>query len=224
MKGTYIFLAPGFEPLEALAPMDILRRGGVQAQFVSTDEDYFAESTQGYSIVTDLCWEDFLDESQTEGIECMIFPGGLPGADNLGGNSQLMEIARNHYDEGGLTCAICAAPARTIAANLDVKGRHMTAYEGFEGELEAAGAIVGQAVAATGVAGNAVTSSDGLESGQNKVGDNAADSAVGKDKVVIDRNLITAKGPGLAIDFGFAILTALRGPEVCTQVRKGMML
>lgn len=193
MKGTYIFLAPGFEPLEALAPMDILRRGGVQAQFVSTDEDYFAESTQGYSIVTDLCWEDFIDESQSEGIECMIFPGGLPGADNLGGNAQLMDIARKHYDEGGLTCAICAAPARAIAANFDVKGRHMTAYEGFESELEAAGAIVGQAVAAN-------------------------------DKVVIDDNLITAKGPGLAMDFGFAILTALRGPEVCAQVRRGMML
>lgn len=201
MKGTYIFLAPGFEPLEALAPMDILRRGGVDAQFVSTDEDYFAESTQGYSIVTDLCWEDFIDESQSEGIECMIFPGGLPGADNLGANAQLMDIARKHYDDGGLTCAICAAPARAIAANLDVKGRHMTAYEGFESELEAAGAIVGQAD----------TSS-------------ATDSEVGDDKVVIDGNLITAKGPGLAMDFGFAILTALRGPEVCAQVRRGMML
>lgn len=202
MKGTYIFLAHGYEPLEALAPMDILRRGGVNAQFVSTDEDYFAESTQGYSIVTDLCWEEFLEEVEAEGIECMIFPGGLPGADNLGGNSELMEMMLKHFSEGGLTCAICAAPARVLAANLkggagaegaSVSGRTMTAYAGFESELEAAGAKV-------------------------------ADPAAGGDKVVTDGNLITAKGPGLAMDFGFAILTALRGPEVCAQVRKGMML
>lgn len=192
MKGIYIFLAEGYEPLEALAPMDILRRAGVAARFVSVTADHSVKASQGYAITADLNWDEFCacdDNSSAEG--CMIFPGGMPGSDNLAAHDALVELMRGHFDKGGLTAAICAAPARMLAARLGherVGGRRMTAYAGFEGELEAVGAVV------TG------------------------------GSVVRDGNMITAKGPGLAMDFGFALVDALCSEEVRKTVRKGMML
>lgn len=190
MKYTCIFLAQGFEPLEALAPMDILKRGKTNAIFVSVNQERIVKSTQGYGICADMTWEEFRTSVAAEQIECMIFPGGLPGADNLGEHGELMSLMKSHYADGRLTCAICAAPARVLAANLGniLSGCSMTAYEGFEAELEAAGAI---------------STAEGV-------------STCG--------HMITAKGPGLAMDFGFAILSALKSPEVTDLVKKGMML
>jgi len=191
MKGNYIFLAEGYEPLEALAPMDILRRAKLDVKFVSLTDELLVPSTQGYAIEADLCWEDFYSVVELDGKDgCMIFPGGLPGADTLGTFAPLMEILSKHYDRGGLVCAICAAPARVLAPCLDKRltDRKVTVYEGFEDELTATGAQV---------------------SGEG---------------VVIDGNLITAKGPGLAMDFGFAILSKLVDPRICEVVKHAMML
>lgn len=187
---VYIFLTPGYEPLEALAPMDILRRARIEAEFVSVGGLPIPESTQGYGIGTDIGWDDFLEEwngSDNDG-NCLIFPGGLPGAADLGGNGPLMALTREHFAKGGLVCAICAAPAKVVARNLPVRGRRMTVYAGFEDELEQAGAIP---------TGESVTE---------------------------DGNLITGKGPGVALEFGFAILRRLADPRVCDVVRKAMML
>ena len=190
MKGTYIFLAQGYEPLEALAPMDILNRANVKCHFVATTDDVVMPSTQGYGIQTTMTWDEFLKDSSENGIECMIFPGGLPGADNLGTNAALMEILKKHYAAGGLTCAICAAPGRVLARNLgsSLAGKKMTAYDGFGRELETVGAYY-----------------------------TAAD-------VEVDGNLITAKGPGLAIDFGLAILDRLVDHRIYEVVKHAMML
>jgi len=191
MKGNYIFLAEGYEPLEALAPMDVLRRAKLDVQFVSLTDELLVPSTQGYAIEADLCWEDFYSVVELDGNDgCMIFPGGLPGADSLGAFSPLTQILSKHYDRGGLVCAICAAPARVLASCLEKRltDRKMTVYEGFENELTAVGAI------ATG------------------------------EPIVIDNNLITAKGPGLAVDFGLAILSKIADPRVCEVVKHAMML
>lgn len=189
MNGYYIFLAPGYEPLEALAPMDVLRRAKFDIKFVTVGDSPLPPSTQGYALQPHLTWEEFLEEADTEGADgCLIFPGGLPGAETLGDNEALMDILRTHYNAGGLTCAICAAPARTLSRNIDVQGRRMTVYEGFEKYLTAAGAIP---------TGEGVT---------------------------IDGNLITAKGPGLAIDFGLAILEKVADPRVYDVINHAMML
>lgn len=198
MNGIYIFLAPGYEPLEALAPMDVLRRAKLDAKFVSLTESRLVPSTQQYAIQADLTWDDFLstvDTSSNEG--CIIFPGGLPGADNLSANTTLMDMAVEHFKAGGLTCAICAAPDRVIAGHLGglngdaslIVGRNVTVYEGFEKRLEEAGA-----------------------------------SCKRYKGVVVDGNLITAKGPGLAIDFALAVLQALVDCRVYDVVKKAMML
>lgn len=189
MNGIYIFLAPGFEPMEALVPMDVLRRARLDAKFVSLNNDLAVPSTQGYAITADLTWDEYLAESPEVAEDgCMVFPGGLPGAETLGRFEPLMARLRGHFAAGGLVAAICAAPAKVVAANLPVAGRKATVYEGFEEELKAAGAVC-------------------LPDG-----------------VVEDGNLITAKGPGLAMPFGFAVLRALTDERVCAVVKKAMML
>lgn len=191
MKGVYIFLAPGYEPLEALGPMDVLHRANIDAKFVSLSDDLVPESTQGYGIQAHLTWDEFIAEVDTDSNEgCMIFPGGLPGADNLGACKELMDIMINHYSRGGLVCAICAAPARVLGRNLGnmLNGKKMTVYAGFEKELTPYGAV-----------------------------------CTGAD-VQIDGNLITAKGPGLAIDFGLAILDSIADHRIYEVVKHAMML
>ena len=189
MDRIYIFLAPGYEPLEALAPADVLKRAKLDVRFVATEGGPVPPSTQQYGIVPDLQWGEFLSELKAGvRIAAMIFPGGLPGADFLGANEALMDVLRAHYAEGGLTCAICAAPGRVLAPNIDVEGRRMTMYAGMENELLEAGALY---------------------------------TAAGVEQ---DGNLITAKGPGLAIEFGLKILENLVDPRVYEVVKKAMML
>lgn len=191
MKGVYIFLADGYEPLEALSPMDVLRRAGVKCKFVSMETGLLPQSTQNFGIQADMEFDDFVTEiGENGGAECLIFPGGLPGADNLGDNKALMDILKEHFAAGRLTCAICAAPARVLAKNLGkaLSGRKMTAYDGFGNQLEETGA--------------AYTAAD----------------------VEVDGNLITAKGPGLAIDFGLAILDRLVDHRIYKVAKHAMML
>ena len=190
MKGTYIFLADGYEPLEALAPMDILRRANVKCKFVSMDGSPVVNSTHGFGIQATISWDEFVSESEKDGIDCIICPGGLPGAENLGTDERLAAVIRKHFAQGGLTCAICAAPELVLARTLGtaLSGRRMTGYEGFDKGITAAG---------------------GIYTGAN---------------VEVDGNLITAKGPGLAIDFGLAIMKKMVDPRIYEVAKHAMML
>lgn len=142
MKGNYIFLADGFEEVEALATLDILRRGGVDARTVSIYDNSLVEGAHGVQLISDLCWEDFLEVLHEEAsqYDFMIFPGGMPGAKNLAEFTPLMEVLNKHYAAGGGVAAICASPAVVLAAQGDTfKGAKMTCYDGFEEALAAAG-------------------------------------------------------------------------------------
>ena len=76
MAKAYEFLANGFEEIEALAPVDILRRGGVDIKIVSITGDYFVESSHGITIKAELKFEDVADFSDAD---ILLLPGGLPG-------------------------------------------------------------------------------------------------------------------------------------------------
>jgi len=142
MKGTFIFFADGFEEVEALATLDILRRGGVDVKSVSIYDNSLVEGAHGQQLITDLCWED-MEEIITEGAspsDYMIFPGGMPGAKNLAEFEPLMDVLRRHWADGGGVAAICASPAVVLASLGDTfAGCEMTCYDGFEPALAAAG-------------------------------------------------------------------------------------
>lgn len=142
MKGVNIFLADGFEDVEALATNDVLRRGGIDVRIVSIYDEYTVESSHGISINAGSMLDDVdLRPAGTTAKDVMIFPGGMPGTRNLAACEPLMKAMKAHYEAGGTVAAICAAPGLVLSQLGDaLKGAKVTCFDGFESALEAVGA------------------------------------------------------------------------------------
>lgn len=147
MKGVYIFLANGFEEIEALATLDVLRRGGVDVKTVSVLYDKFVTGSHKTTVVADMTYGEFKAEVQLDGTDesdVMIFPGGMPGTRNLAENGELINFMRLHYAEGGAVAAICAAPGLVVSQLPSLQGKHFTCFDGFEDAPVARGGIYEQ--------------------------------------------------------------------------------
>ena len=131
--GVYCFLAEGFEDIEALAPVDIMRRAGLNVETVSITDEIVVTSAHGVGIVADRT----LAEIDFDDAELMFLPGGLPGATNLDACQELREGLMQHYKAGRPIAAICAAPL--VLGHLGIlEGKKSTCYPGFETELKGA--------------------------------------------------------------------------------------
>ena len=129
----YFFLATGFEDIEALAPLDILRRAGLEVETVSVTGNEVVMSAHGVGVVADTLIEaiDFDD------ADMIVLPGGMPGASNLDACEELRQGIFSHYQAGKPLAAICAAPL--VYGHLGIlQGRRATCYPGFESELKGA--------------------------------------------------------------------------------------
>lgn len=146
MKKSYLFLAEGFEEMEAIAVVDVLRRGGVEVQTVSISDTYEVISAHKVTIKADLIWK----ELNAEDAECLIFPGGMPGADNLSHFKPLTELLQQHFDKGGYVAAICAAPALVLKHLKTGRKMRLTCYPGFEKYLPEAFEVVSDEVVVDG--------------------------------------------------------------------------
>jgi len=138
MKGVYIFLAEGFEDIEALGTADVLRRGGVDVELISITDEPFVVSSHKLAVGVDDSFEYFLERVQLDGTtdkDFMIFPGGMPGTKYLASNRRLMKMMKEHYAAGGSVAAICAAPGLVLSQLDDLKGKEMTCFDGFEEKL-----------------------------------------------------------------------------------------
>lgn len=147
MKGVYIFLANGFEEIEALATLDVLRRGGVDVKTVSVLYDKFVTGSHKTTVVADMTYGEFKAEVQLDGTDesdVMIFPGGMPGTRNLAENGEIINFMRLHYAEGGAVAAICAAPGLVVSQLPSLQGKHFTCFDGFEDAPIARGGIYEQ--------------------------------------------------------------------------------
>ena len=142
MKGVKIFIADGFEDIEALATCDVLKRGGVEVELVRVGEGKSAVSSHGLKIETDsqLCEICRCHEGSKQS-DFMIFPGGMPGSKNLAECEELMKMMKEHYAVGGSVAAICAAPGLVISQLDGLEGKKVTCFDGFESYLEAKGAV-----------------------------------------------------------------------------------
>lgn len=135
MKGVYLFLADGFEEIEALATVDVLRRGEIDVRTVSITDEPFVRGAHGILVKADLVWEAFKAGTVFAGTlatDAMIFPGGMPGTKNLADNQELMEMMKAHYAEGGTVAAICAAPGLVVSQLPTLAGKRFTCYDGFD--------------------------------------------------------------------------------------------
>ena len=142
MKGVYIFLADGFEDVDALATNDVLRRGGVSTELVALTDDPVIESSHGVLMNADTFLPDLdTDHAGTTDKDVMIFPGGMPGSRNLAACTPLIKLMKEHYAAGGTLAAICAAPGLVLSQLDDWQGKEFTCFEGFQDALLAKGAI-----------------------------------------------------------------------------------
>ncbi len=128
MGKSYVILAAGFEEVEALAPVDILRRGGVEVETVSITSDHMVVGSHGVGIQADLTW----DEADMAVADWIILPGGLPGANNLISFAPLCEALKIQHLNGKGIAAICASPAFVLNPLGILEGVTATCYPGCE--------------------------------------------------------------------------------------------
>ncbi len=135
MHRSFIFLAEGFEEIEAITVIDVMRRAGMDIKTVSISDSKKVTGAHGIPVDADLLFKeaDFADS------EWLILPGGMPGATNLHEFEALGDLLKVHK---GKIAAICAAPAVVLAPLGLLDGREATCYPGFEAECKKHGAIM----------------------------------------------------------------------------------
>ena len=133
MKTIFVFLADGFEEVEALTPVDVLRRAGLTVETVSVMEGPVVVGAHGVPVVADSMFGDIA----LEDAQMLLLPGGMPGASNLDAHEGLDSMIRAFASEGKDLAAICAAPLVFGKRGL-LEGRKATCYPGFEEFLKGA--------------------------------------------------------------------------------------
>ena len=148
MKKVYVFLAEGFEEMEAVTPIDLLRRAGVDAKLVSVTGNRAVTGAHGVTYLADLLFEEIEEDA-----DMLVLPGGLPGTTNLQAHEGLTKLLLKQHEAHKWVAAICAAPMVLGALGI-VKDRHATIYPGIEDKLIGAAPLTDEVV----VDGNVITS------------------------------------------------------------------
>ena len=131
----YMFLAQGFEEIEALMPLDLMRRAGLDVTTVGVG-GLDVTGSHGITVKADITDSEFNDNSP----ECVILPGGMPGTKNLDASAVVHAALDSALENNALICAICAAPM-ILGKRGILRGKNATCFPGFEEYLE--GATVG---------------------------------------------------------------------------------
>lgn len=173
----YMFLADGFEEVEALAPLDLLKRAGINVKTVGVG-DNFITGTHGITVVCDLSTTGL---EMPEIFDGVILPGGMPGTENLENNRTVQNFVDYAYNNNAYLCAICAAPS-ILGHKGYLNGKEAICFPGYEDELKGAN--------------------------------------ISEKSVVRDGKIITAKGMGVAIDFGLEIVSAFLGKEEAEELKR----
>ena len=133
MKTIFVFLAEGFEEIEALTPVDVLRRAGLSVETVSVMEEQVVTGAHGVPVLADKMFADI----NPEDAEMILLPGGMPGATNLDAHEGLSQMILDFVKEEKPLAAICAAPLVFGNRGL-LNGKKATCYPGFETYLQGA--------------------------------------------------------------------------------------
>ncbi len=178
MKRVLVPLAEGFEELEAVTIIDVLRRAGIEVVTAALAGNPVTGS-HGIPLTADTG----LDAVAELDFDLLALPGGMPGAAQLKADARVARIIRRLHDNGRPVAAICAAPMVLAAAGV-LEGHRATCYPGFL--------------------------------------DGAAQLTVVEDPVVVDRGIITSRGPGTALDFALELVAQLEGPGTRQRIESGL--
>ncbi len=130
---VYMFLANGFEEIEALCPLDLMRRASINVKTVSVNKDEFVTGSHGITVKADITADKLCDSAP----EMVILPGGLPGTTNLEASATVQKALDDALVSNAYICAICAAPS-VLGKRGILKGKEAICYPGFEKYLEGA--------------------------------------------------------------------------------------
>ena len=130
MKKILIVLADGFEEIETVTPIDVLRRAGLEVTVAGLEKKTVTGS-HGIKIEADILFNDF-----RETPDAIVLPGG-PGAETLGKSAELRKVIEYLHKEGKWIGAICAAPAVVLGKTSILEGKKATCYPGYEKQLGA---------------------------------------------------------------------------------------
>ena len=198
-KKVLLLLAPGFEEVEALTPVDYLRRAGIEVCAAAVDapalaagsgQDNSKNVTGSHDIVVTadvlLTQLDAKNELSPMAWDAVIVPGGMPGSANIAGDSLASGFLKNMAQANKLICAICAAPAVVLGPLGLLEGRRFTCYPGFEDKVSGAFWC--------------------------------------NDRVVVDKNIITSRAAGTAGEFSIAIIAHLLSEEKAKELSAKIIL
>lgn len=127
MKKVLMLIANGFEEIEALGTVDILRRCGIEVAVVSVTGNEIISSSRNVKVMADGKIED--TDTNPDNWDALILPGGQPNSDSLRDDDRVIETVKAFYNANKLTCAICAAPIAFEKAGI-IKGKKATSYPG----------------------------------------------------------------------------------------------
>ena len=176
----YVHLADGFEEVEALTIVDLLRRAAIDAKTVSITGDKKVTGAHGVTVEADILFE----ETDYQTCEMIVLPGGMPGSTSLGQHQGLTSHIRCFAEHGKYLAAICAAPMVFGALGV-LNGKKATIYPSMEEHLVGA--------------------------------------EPQKDKVVVDGNIITSKGPATAMPFALKLVEILKGKDAANQLASDLL-
>ena len=197
-----VLLAEGFEEIEALAPVDVLRRAALDVKTVGISGGC-VKGSHGITVTADLT----ADEVDLDSISAVILPGGMPGALNLDASPFVDSIVSSVMEKGGRVAAICAAPP-VLGRRGFLRGRLATCFPGFEGEL------VGASVSSDRVVtdGN-ITTANGMEAALEFAHELARLLTPKAPEPIPEKEEKKAAEPKEATDYGFADYSGYKTPS-----------
>ncbi|MBQ5999570.1 MAG: DJ-1/PfpI family protein [Treponema sp.] len=201
MKTAVVFLADGFEEVEALTPVDYLRRAGAEVFTVAVpsptmNDEYIATGSHKIPVITDMSFKEFKAEFTDELPDLVFCPGGMPGSKNLGNNQDVLDFMKRCFDAEKYVSAICAAPAVVLAKTGVLQNKNWTCYPGMETSVEE-------------YCGSAELAEEVMKGSTHK-----------RDvPFITDGNVITSRGAGTAEQFAMELVRLLCGDEVVAKLK-----
>ena len=186
-----VFFADGFEDIEALSPVDYMRRAGIEVITVGVkgvpfNDTMIVTSSHKVPMIMDTTLQDFLKEYNDTLPDCIVCPGGGLGAQNLSENDALLTYIEKCFESGKLVSAICASPAVVLGKTNILKDKKWTCYPGMQD--------------------NARPEYQGNYSNQ---------------VFITDGTLVTGRGPGASEQFAMELVRILAGQETYEKIHTG---
>ncbi len=127
MKKVGVLIAPGFEEVEAVTPIDLLRRAGINVVVIGIG----GIKIRGSHNIEISC-DSIINSNGFEDLDGVVIPGGMPGAQNISESENAMNLIKNMNSKNGLIAAICASPGVVLGNTGILDGKKFTCYPGFE--------------------------------------------------------------------------------------------